>query len=39
MHKANILKISNGLFLDVGREVAKQYPDIEFDDMIVDACA
>jgi isocitrate dehydrogenase (NAD+) len=39
VHKANILKFSNGLFLDVGREVAKSYGDIEFDDMIVDACA
>jgi isocitrate dehydrogenase (NAD+) len=39
VHKANILKFSNGLFLDVGREVAKLYPDIAFDDLIVDACA
>ncbi len=39
VHKANILKYSNGLFLDVGREVAKDYGDIAFDDMIVDACA
>jgi isocitrate dehydrogenase (NAD+) len=39
VHKANILKLSNGLFLDVGREVAKRYPDIAFDDMIVDATA
>ncbi len=39
MHKANILKFSNGLFLDVGREVAKEFPDIAFDDMIVDASA
>jgi len=39
VHKANILKYSNGLFLDVGREVAKGYGDIAFDDMIVDACA
>ena len=39
VHKANILKFSNGLFLDVGKEVAKEYSDIEFDDMIVDACA
>jgi isocitrate dehydrogenase (NAD+) len=39
VHKANILKMSNGLFLDVGREVAKAYPGIEFQDMIVDACA
>jgi isocitrate dehydrogenase (NAD+) len=39
VHKANILKFSNGLFLDVGREVAKEFSDIAFDDMIVDACA
>jgi len=39
VHKANILKFSNGLFLDVGREVAAAYTDIGFDDMIVDATA
>jgi isocitrate dehydrogenase (NAD+) len=39
VHKANILKMSNGLFLDVGKEVALRYPDIQFDDMIVDATA
>jgi isocitrate dehydrogenase (NAD+) len=39
VHKANILKYSNGLFLDVGKEIAKQYDDVVFDDMIVDACA
>lgn len=39
VHKANILKMSNGLFLDTGREIAKKYPDIECDDMIVDATA
>ena len=39
VHKANILKMSNGLFLDVGKEVAARYPDIQFDDMIVDATA
>lgn len=39
VHKANILKMSNGLFLDTGKELAKQYPDIECDDMIVDATA
>jgi isocitrate dehydrogenase (NAD+) len=39
VHKANILKLSNGLFLDVGKEIAKGYPDIAFDDMIVDATA
>jgi isocitrate dehydrogenase (NAD+) len=39
VHKANILKMSNGLFLDTGKDVAKHYPDIAFDDMIVDATA
>jgi isocitrate dehydrogenase (NAD+) len=36
VHKANILKFTDGLFLDVAREVAKGYPDIEFEDRIVD---
>src|SRR3954449_12352168 len=36
VHKANILKFSDGLFLDVAREVAKGYTDIEFEDRIVD---
>lgn len=39
VHKANILKMSNGLFLECGREMAKRYPDIQFEDMIVDATA
>jgi isocitrate dehydrogenase (NAD+) len=39
VHKANILKFSNGLFLDVGREVAAEFSDVIFDDMIVDATA
>jgi isocitrate dehydrogenase (NAD+) len=39
VHKANILKMSNGLFLDVGKEVATRYPEIAFEDMIVDATA
>ncbi|MCE1189357.1 MAG: NAD-dependent isocitrate dehydrogenase, partial [Ignavibacteria bacterium] len=30
VHKANILKYTGGLFLDVGREIAKEYPEIEF---------
>jgi isocitrate dehydrogenase (NAD+) len=37
IHKANILKFSDGLFLDTAREVAKGYNDIEFGDMLVDA--
>ncbi|MEO6807719.1 MAG: isocitrate/isopropylmalate family dehydrogenase, partial [Isosphaeraceae bacterium] len=36
VHKANILKFSDGLYLEVSRQVAKQYPDIEFEDRIVD---
>ncbi|TVP54707.1 MAG: NAD-dependent isocitrate dehydrogenase [Gemmatimonadales bacterium] len=39
-HKANILKYTQGLFLDVGREVAKEYEGtIEFEDRIIDATA
>jgi isocitrate dehydrogenase (NAD+) len=37
VHKANILKFSDGLFLDAAREVAREYNDIEFSDMLVDA--
>jgi isocitrate dehydrogenase (NAD+) len=37
VHKANILKFSDGLFLDTAREVAKEYNDIEFNDMLIDA--
>lgn len=36
VHKANIMKFTDGLFLQVAREVAQEYPDIEFDDRIVD---
>ncbi len=36
VHKANIMKYSDGLFLHVAQEVAKDYPDIEFNDRIVD---
>jgi isocitrate dehydrogenase (NAD+) len=40
VHKANILKCSQGLFLDVGREVARHYADrVEFEERIVDAMA
>ena len=39
VHKANILKLSDGLFLDSCRKVAEEFPDIEFDDCIVDAAA
>jgi len=37
VHKANIMKLSDGLFLECARKVAGEYPDIQFDDRIVDA--
>ncbi len=36
VHKANIMKFSDGLFLEVARKVAQNYPDIAFEDRIVD---
>ncbi len=39
VHKANAISITDGLFLKVFREVAKQYPDIQSDDYMVDATA
>jgi len=36
VHKANIMKYSDGLFLETARNVAKEYADIEFEDRIVD---
>ncbi len=39
VHKANAVSLTDGLFLKVFREVAKQYPDIAFDDYMVDATA
>ncbi len=36
VHKANIMKFSDGLWLEVSRAVAQDYPDIEFEDRIVD---
>ncbi len=38
VHKANIMKLADGLFLDVARRVARGYPDIEHTDIIVDNC-
>lgn len=36
--KANIMKLSDGLFLEVSRRVAKDYPEIKHNDMIIDNC-
>jgi isocitrate dehydrogenase (NAD+) len=35
-HKANIMKFTDGLFLEVARKVAERHPDIEFEDRIID---
>jgi isocitrate dehydrogenase (NAD+) len=37
VHKANIMKLSDGLFLECTRTVAREYPDVEYDERIVDA--
>ncbi|NPV26166.1 MAG: isocitrate/isopropylmalate dehydrogenase family protein [Firmicutes bacterium] len=39
VHKANIMKLTDGLFLNTARRVAADYPDLEFEEIIVDACA
>lgn len=39
VHKANIMKRTDGLFLDCCRKVAKEYPEIEYKEIIVDNCA
>jgi isocitrate dehydrogenase (NAD+) len=38
VHKANIMKVSDGLFLECFYTVAKEYPEIEADDKIIDNC-
>lgn len=37
VHKANIMKLADGLFLEVARQIAAEYPEIEYEEMIVDA--
>ncbi len=39
VHKANILKYTGGLFLEVGKKIAREYPDIETNDRIIDNMA
>lgn len=38
VHKANIMKLSDGLFLECIRKVAKEYPEVEYSEVIVDNC-
>ncbi len=39
VHKANIMKLSDGLFLRCTRELREAYPEVEYDELIVDNCA
>lgn len=39
VHKANIMKLADGLFLESCREIASRYPGIEYNEMIVDNCS
>lgn len=39
VHKANILKFTGGLFLEVARNIAEEFPEVEFDDKIIDNMA
>ncbi len=39
VHKANIMKLTDGMFLDAAKAVAKDYPDISYREIIVDNCA
>ena len=39
VHKANVLRVSDGLFLECVREVAGRYPDVAYDEKIIDAMA
>lgn len=38
VHKANIMKLADGLFLESCREVAAKYPEIQYEEIIVDNC-
>jgi isocitrate/isopropylmalate dehydrogenase len=37
IHKANVVRATEGMFLDIGKEIAKEYPEIEMDDANIDA--
>ncbi|EME26939.1 Isocitrate dehydrogenase [NAD] catalytic subunit 5, mitochondrial [Galdieria sulphuraria] len=39
VHKATVMKRADGLFLDCCREVAQQYPNIQYEEMLIDTCA
>ena len=39
VHKANVMRLSDGLFLETVRDVARSYPDVRYDEVLVDAAA
>lgn len=39
IHKANVMRVSDGVFLKQTRTIAKEYPDVEYSEMLVDAAA
>ena len=39
VHKANVMRATDGVFLSAARDVAKEYPNVEYEEMLVDACA
>jgi isocitrate dehydrogenase (NAD+) len=39
VHKANIMKLSDGLFLECARKAARDWPEIGYDEIIIDSCA
>ena len=39
VHKANILRITDGLFLDIAKKISQRYPQIIMEEMLVDSCA
>jgi 3-isopropylmalate dehydrogenase len=39
VHKANVMKITDGIFLDACRHLSSKYNDVDYEEMLVDACA
>lgn len=39
VHKSNVLRVTDGFFAKICREVSKLYPDVKYSEMLVDACA
>src|SRR5690606_7591265 len=39
VHKANIMKLTDGLFLECARKIAREHPGVDYDEMIIDNCA